>query len=144
MKVLSEIKLSYNRREVSSKTPTSSKEMNDLIHSIMGDISLQEKMFALFFDIKMTCIGFLKVADGGIDSVLVDARLIYATALNTACKSVVLCHNHPSGNTNPSNADKEITKRIKTGLKTLDITLIDHLITTPSKKYYSFADECIL
>lgn len=147
MNTVSEIKLSYNRIALNNNSKlTSSEEINKFIKNylelVKEDISLQEKFFALFFDVSMVCIGVLKVAESGIDCVLVDNRLIYSTAVTTGSKSVILVHNHPSGNMRPSAADRNITDKIKAGLKTLDINLLDHLIISPANSdYYSFADN---
>jgi DNA repair protein RadC len=66
------------------------------------------------------------------------------TALKAAATGIVLCHNHPSGNLQPSSADIEITKKIESACKFLDIKLLDHIIISPSGGYYSFIDEGLL
>ena len=70
-------------------------------------------------------------------------RLLFKNALSFGAVSFILAHNHPSGTLKPSEADINITKRIKSGATTLDLKLLDHLIIT-EKTYYSFADEGIL
>ena len=86
-------------------------------------------------------IGFYKVSQGGISGTVVDLKVIFTVALNCMASSIILCHNHPSGNTQPSVQDKAITKKIVESGKFLDITVLDHIIIGDSDKYYSFADE---
>jgi DNA repair protein RadC len=74
---------------------------------------------------------------------VVDIKLIAKYAIDCLASGVILAHNHPSGNLKPSNEDLAITKRIKEGLKTLDIQVLDHIILT-SDGYLSFGDEGIL
>jgi len=73
----------------------------------------------------------------------VDIRVILKLALEEMATGIILAHNHPSGNLKPSEADKQITKKIKDAGKTMDIEVLDHLIIT-QKTYFSFADEGIL
>ena len=77
---------------------------------------------------------------GGITSTIVDKRLVFKRALELSAVSIIVCHNHPSGNIKPSISDKELTKKIKEAGDSLDIRLLDHLIIT-EKSYFSFADH---
>ena len=84
-----------------------------------------------------------QISKGGITGTVVDARLIYKTALEIYATGLVLCHNHPSGRLSPSDADRQITRKLKLAGEHLEILVVDHLIIT-EKGYYSFADEGIL
>ena len=75
-----------------------------------------------------------------LSGTVVDAKLIFKKALDMTASSLVLCHNHPSGNANPSQADIDITRKLKNAGTTLDINILDHLIIC-DQAYYSFADE---
>lgn len=146
---LSEIKLTYNRVSLSNNALTSPEEINSFIReylqAIGEDLTLQEKFFAIFFDIGMNVIGILKVAESGLDAVLVDPRLVYSTALTTGSKGIIVAHNHPSGTMRPSNADRNITEKLKAGLETLDIDLFDHIILSGTNTdYYSFKSNADL
>ena len=77
---------------------------------------------------------------GGIDGTVVDPKVILKKALEEMATSLILCHNHPSGNLKPSNADIVLTKKIKDAAALLDIKVIDHIIVS-EVGYYSFADE---
>ncbi len=83
------------------------------------------------------------VSEGGITGTIVDSRIILKNALALNSTRFVLCHNHPSGNLSPSDADKKITEKIKQAANTLDIQLIDHIIVS-DEGYFSFADEGLL
>jgi DNA repair protein RadC len=85
-------------------------------------------------------LGFYKVSSGGISGTVADPRVIYQFALLSNATSIIICHNHPSGNDQPSNQDKELTNKIAAAGKMLDIKLIDHIILTEDN-YYSFADN---
>ncbi|MCB0539606.1 MAG: JAB domain-containing protein [Bacteroidetes bacterium] len=106
-------------------------------------IELQEEFKALFLNRNNEVLGTYSLARGGISSIIVDVRIIFATALKCAASSIIVAHNHPSMNLTPSEADKEITRKLKEGGKLLDIKVLDHLIVT-NESYYSFADEGIL
>ncbi len=77
---------------------------------------------------------------GGITATLVDVRLIYKKALEQGATSIILCHNHPSGNLKPSQSDIILTKKVIHGGGILDIKVLDHIIVTECD-YYSFADD---
>ena len=87
--------------------------------------------------------GYFKISQGGITWTLVDIRIVAKYAIENLATGVILAHNHPSGELMPSEADRQITKKIKDALKMFDIQVMDHLILT-EQSYYSFADEGIL
>ncbi len=83
------------------------------------------------------------ISRGGVTGTVVDTKIIFKTAIEHYANSIILCHNHPSGNLKPSDADIKITRNIKEAGKIMEIPLADHLIITDNG-YYSFADEGIL
>jgi DNA repair protein RadC len=83
------------------------------------------------------------VSKGGISGTVVDTRLVCRWALESSASGVIIAHNHPSGQTQPSEQDKGITRKLKEALKIFDITLLDHLIIG-DQKYLSFSDEGLL
>jgi DNA repair protein RadC len=89
-------------------------------------------------------LGAQKLSKGGINSTIVDIRIILATALKSLSTGIILAHNHPSGKLVPSEADKKITKQLSEASNFMDIKLIDHLIIGPEEGYYSFVDEGML
>ena len=107
------------------------------------DITLYESFYVVMLNNANNTIGYTKISQGGITGTVVDVRLIAKHALECLATSVILIHNHPSGNSKPSSADKLITEKIKHGLALLDIRVLDHIILTENT-YFSFADECLL
>jgi DNA repair protein RadC len=104
----------------------------------------QEEMILICMNRANKVIGYYKVSRGGTTGTVADPKVIFTIALNcVGTCNIILSHNHPSGNLQPSGADREITNKIKEAGKMLDITLLDHLVTT-DEGYYSFADEGLL
>ena len=110
-----------------------------------GTINLQESFMVMYLNRMNRVLGIFPLSVGGITGTVVDIRLIFSIALATASSSIILAHNHPSGNMKSSQADIELTRRIKEGANLMDIKLLDHLIISPTEgEYYSMADEGIL
>lgn len=105
-----------------------------------GDIDIFESSFILLLNRQNLTIGFAKLSQGGINSTIIDPRIVAHYAVKALATSVILCHNHPSGNTMPSDADLALTKKVHAGLELLDITLLDHIILT-TEGYHSIADN---
>lgn len=101
---------------------------------------MQEQFIVLMLNQSNKLIGFYPLSRGGLTSTVVDVRLIFSTAINSFATSIIISHNHPSGNRNPSKHDIVLTKKIKEAGELLDIKLLDHLILT-NESYFSFADE---
>lgn len=83
------------------------------------------------------------ISKGGMNTTVVDPKMVFKTALDHGAGGLVLCHNHPSGTAKPSQADIQLTKRLQDGATILDISLLDHIIVG-AKTYFSFADEGML
>src|SRR5690554_714338 len=120
----------------------SSVDVYKLMQPIIGDLP-HEEFWVLLLNNSNKVIYKLQLSKGGLTQTVVDVRLIFKTALEHLATALILVHNHPSGQLNPSNADKDITRKIKEAGVTLDIKLLDHLIVT-QKAHFSFADEGIL
>ncbi|GMQ28070.1 JAB domain-containing protein [Algoriphagus confluentis] len=85
-------------------------------------------------------LGVVEISRGGISGTVVDPKLVFAAALKANSASIILAHNHPSGNLRPSAQDEKLTRRLVEVGKLLDLPILDHIIVT-SEGYYSFADE---
>lgn len=85
----------------------------------------------------------IQISTGGVSGTVADAKIIFKQALEHLASAIILLHNHPSGNLQPSQADKELTRKLKEAGKLLEIPVLDHVIFT-DKTYFSFADEGIL
>lgn len=102
-----------------------------------------EEFILLCLNQRNAVVGFYKVSSGGITGTVADPRIILTVALNCCATKIILSHNHPSGNLQPSRADEELTQKIKMAARCLDITVIDHVIITDDS-FYSFSDNGIL
>jgi len=109
---------------------------------IIGNLE-HEEFWVLFLNNSNKVVAKSQISKGGLTATIVDIRLVFKRALELASVGIIVCHNHPSGKLQPSNADKNLTQKIKEAGITLDIKLLDHLIIT-EKAYFSFADEGIL
>lgn len=85
-------------------------------------------------------LGICEISQGGSSGTVADPKIIFALALKANASGIIVSHNHPSGNLRPSQADIDLTKKLKEGGKFLELQLLDHVIVT-SEGYYSFADE---
>jgi DNA repair protein RadC len=121
---------------------TSSKIIFEIMQPIIGELP-HEEFWVLYLNNANKVITKNQLSKGGMTGTVVDVRIIFKSALESGAVGILLCHNHPSGNLKPSEADIEITKKVKTAGKSLDINVLDHLIITQNG-YYSFADEGIL
>lgn len=123
---------------------TSSEDAETYVRNLFGDdIEIYESFFVLMLNRSLNTIGWAKISQGGVIQTVVDVKIIMKYAIESLASSIILIHNHPSGNLNVSNEDKKITSTVKSACKILDIELIDHIILTKTN-YVSFADEGIL
>lgn len=106
----------------------------------MNKIELFEEFKILLLSQAYKALGIYEISRGGITGTVVDLRLIFSAALKANATCLMMVHNHPSGRTLASEADKQITRKVREAGKILDITLVDSLIITP-EQYYSFADD---
>lgn len=141
--VLSEIQLKY-RPQPLTDTMKGSKDIHGLLKKRVYDedtIGYKETFNVLLLNNANKIIGYTTVAEGGLTSTIVDVRTILQTALISHATSIILSHNHPSGNVRPSHHDDNLTKKIKSACELTDIRVLDHIIVTPEDSYYSFCDE---
>jgi DNA repair protein RadC len=104
------------------------------------DIDVYESFFLLMLNRGSYTTGWAKISQGGINSAIVDVTLVAKFAIENLAKGVILVHNHPSGQLEPSDADVKVTNQITQGLRLLDISVIEHIILT-SEGYYSMLDN---
>ena len=121
---------------------TSSKVIFEMMQPILGELP-HEEFWVVYLNNSNKVISKSQLSKGGITGTVVDVRLVFQTALTLAATGIVLCHNHPSGALKASEADKQITKKMKLAGESLDIKVLDHLIIT-EHNYFSFSDEGIL
>jgi len=117
----------------------SSNDVFTIFNPILGDLS-HEEFWLLYLNRSNKIISRQKISQGGISGTITDVRLIIKKAIELLASSIIICHNHPSGNLEPSEADTRITLKIKEAASYFDISLLDHLIIT-DKGYFSYADS---
>lgn len=103
-------------------------------------VEYQETAVVLFLNRINNTIGWMKVSTGGQAGTVIDGKIVFAAALQCGASGIILSHNHPSGETKPSNSDIHLTKCLVEIGKYMDLQVLDHLIITFTT-YYSFADE---
>jgi predicted RNA methylase len=108
-----------------------------------GEIELQEHFIVLYLNQSNNIIGYYRHSKGAINATLADVRIILGTALKCAAVSLIISHNHPSGNFTPSRGDEQLTQKLRDAASAMDIKLLDHIIVT-KEGHYSFADQGLL
>ena len=145
---VNEIKVSYKEKIKTSKSDaikSSEDAAKLLIENWDTDtIGLYESFKVLLLNNSNKIKGVYQLSSGGITGTLVDIRILFAVILKTLSVGVILVHNHPSGKLKPSEADKNLTQKIKKAAKIFDINVLDHLIIVPNGSYFSFSDNGLL
>lgn len=144
---VAEVELVYKTTVKPSQRPkiNSVKDCYELLKELWNEntIEMQEEFKVMLLNRGNKVIGVYDASSGGLTGTVADPRLILAAAIKSLAVSIILSHNHPSGNLKPSRADEELTQKIKAAAAYHDIRVIDHMIIT-SEGYYSFADEGLL
>ena len=144
---VSEISLSYRPIIKASSRPKmeSSREVYNLFFSNWDQdrIEMVEQFKIMLLNRANKVLGIFEVSTGGVSGTSADPKIIFAAALKGNASSIILAHNHPSGNLKPSEADLQITRKLKSGGCLLDISVLDHIILTV-EGYTSFADEGLI
>lgn len=127
-------------------TIRSSRDTYEFLKQIWDNnlMNVQEQMYVLYLNRSNKVVGFQELSKGGIDGTVADVELIVAAASKALAKSVIIAHNHPSGNLKPSSADETLTRQTQDALKLIRVALIDHIIMTSNEGYFSFMDEGLL
>lgn len=120
----------------------SSIDIYNIVQPLLGDLK-HEEVWILLLNRANKVIKKIQISKGGISGTVVDIRLIVKEALDNLASGIVLVHNHPSGNIDPSQDDNYITRKLKEACTLLDLSLIDHIIVT-DKNYYSYNDQNVL
>lgn len=133
------------RRAATEKKKTiihSSKDIADYLKEQL-QFKSHEVFMAIFLNQANKIIHSETISEGGITGTVVDTRILLKKALEYNTVGIILCHNHPSGSLKPSNADKQITQKIKQAAELFDIKVMDHIIVS-NEGYYSFADDGLI
>jgi len=142
---LAEIEISYKPKYKASELPkvVTSSDGYACLKDVFPSLDYREFFYILCLNRNNKVLGYCQISVGGVTGTIADVKIIMQTALKSNACSIILSHNHPSGNLVPSEADKELTKKIKEAGRFLDIPVLDHLILT-SESYFSFADEGLM
>lgn len=140
---VAEIQLKYKPQPLTESIHSSVELHKFLINRVYDEetIGYKETFKVLLLNNSNKIIGYTTISEGGLTSTIVDVRVIIQTALVCNATSIILTHNHPSGNPHPSGQDDSLTRRIQEACKLLDIRLLDHIIVTPFNNFYSYCDE---
>ena len=140
--IIAAIELGRRRKQgegMEKKKIVTSKDAADIFIPVLGD-HLHEEFWILLLSRSNQIIGTKKISEGGMTGTVADSKNIFKAALEQNAISIILCHNHPSGNLQPSDADLKLTKRLRQAGEALEISVLDHIIVSQNG-YYSFADE---
>lgn len=140
--IVAVMELGRRRREsevIEKKKIGSSKDIFELFQPNMTDLPYEE-FWILLLNRANKIIDKYQISQGGVSGTIADPKIIFRLAITNLASSVILCHNHPSGNIKPSNEDTKLTKKIKLGCELLEIKLLDHIIIG-DECYYSYADD---
>ena len=144
---VAEIELIYKSKVKASARPViqKSKDAYDILIANWDEnkIELQEQFKVLYLNRANKVLGIFDLSTGGVTGTVADPKLVLVTALKLNATGLILSHNHPSGNLQPSRQDLDLTAKIKEAAKFLDMNLTDHLIVT-NEKYLSMADEGLI
>lgn len=138
-----EIAITYSRPPLKKMAKvTCSKDAEAVFRNVADSdrIDYKEFFWVMVMSRSNHVLGVSQIGVGTTSGTEVNVKEVFQLALKTNASGILLCHNHPSGNLTPSQADIQITTKIQSGCKLFDVTLLDHLIIT-SEGYYSFQDE---
>lgn len=146
---VAEISVIYKNKQKHSERPRISSSEDALVYLLEGydrnTISLQEQFVVLYLNRSNAVLGVYRNAIGGLTGTIADIRIILSVALKIAATGIIISHNHPSGNLQPSKADENLTAKLKDSAQVMDITLLDHFILDETGgDYFSFAEEGLL
>lgn len=132
-------KRSIESEALTRKKITCSKDAYELLQSKIGSLTY-ESFWMLLLDRANKIISSKQISEGGISGTVADPKKIFKFAIDLQASSIILCHNHPSGNLEPSEADIRLTKKLINGSELLDLQILDHIIIG-DQNYFSFADN---
>ncbi len=143
--IIAALELGRRRKEaVSEKKPiiNSSQKAYESMSAILSDLP-HEEFWAIYLNRRNELIKKVFISKGGVAGTVADTKIIFKHALELLASAIILFHNHPSGNLKPSQADIQLTKKLKETGNIMDVLVVDHIIVG-EKNYFSFADEGIL
>ncbi len=143
--IVAALELGRRRKYIEKNERIKIVSSNDAYNCLIGDLMdlNHEEFWILLLSRSNHVIKKINVSKGGVSGTVVDSKVIFKHALEHLAISIVLCHNHPSGSLKPSDADIQITQKLKRAGESLEIAILDHVIVTETS-YFSFVDQGIL
>jgi DNA repair protein RadC len=140
--IISEISITYKANHYTKEALSSVTNAADILRMFWNPETIEyfEECKVLYLDRANHILGVYNVSRGGLNGTVMDVRMIYQGALKANAHSIIVSHNHPSGNREPSEEDRTITRQIKSAGEFLSIKLLDHIIMTKDS-YLSFRDN---
>lgn len=143
--IVAALELGRRRRQsegLKKEKVTCSKDVVEIFQPVLGD-NVKEEFWILLLNRANKIISKKRISEGGVAGTVADSKIIFKEAVDKLASSIVLCHNHPSGNVKPSDADIKLTRRLKEAGQIFEIPVLDHIIITHNS-FYSFADEGLM
>lgn len=143
--IITALELGRRRREsdvIERGKITSSRDIFEYIQRVLSDKTYEE-FWIVLLDRANKILNKICISEGGSAGTVADPKKIFKIALDQKASSMILCHNHPSGNIKPSKADEQLTEKLKNAGVLLDLPVLDHIIVG-DETYFSFADEGLL
>ena len=139
--LIPELEIKYKTGSIHKVQIKSSADAAEFFWQVFNDDTIEayESVMVVYLNVNSNTIGWFKASQGGLSGTIVDIKLILSTALKCLASGIILAHNHPSGDSEPSMADIKLTKQLKKASELLDIRLLDHIILT-KEDYSSLAD----
>ena len=142
---INEIEILYKRSNWESEKFDGSVIAAKVLYKIFPKtLDHREYFYILLLDRSNHIVSYYHIGTGGLSGTVADPKVIFQTALKCNACAIILAHNHPSGNIRPSEADIRLTRKVKAGGELLDIVVMDHIILSSDRSYFSFADEGML
>ncbi|MHC1703065.1 MAG: DNA repair protein RadC [Tenuifilaceae bacterium] len=140
--IMAALELGRRRKQSEALTRTKIQSSNDIVQIFQSQLAdlPHEEFWVLFLNRGNKVIDQSRITQGGVTGTIFDIKLIMKAALEKLASSIIICHNHPSGNPKPSEQDIKITQKLKEAAKVFEISLLDHIIVTDTE-CYSFADS---
>lgn len=144
--VINEISIQYKRQQFSERRITSAEDAERIAREVYAQtdsqINVKEYFFVLLLNRANRVVAYYKLSEGGLCGTVADVRLAFSVALKCLATNIIIVHNHPSGNWEPSDADKALTKKFRVVGDVMEIPVTDHIILT-DVEFYSFAENGI-
>ena len=145
---ISEVKLTYKNKVRMSDLPkvNISKDAFDLFYSSWDQDTIEhcEEFKIMLLNRANRVLGIATISKGGISGTYTDVKIVLQYAIKSNASAIIVAHNHPSGNKEPSETDGSVTMRIKEAANCMDLVLLDHLIIVPDEEFYSLADNGLM